>query len=173
MGIITTVALSVIAVAGSTVQAYMTDALRQKILDDHNNARRTLRAANMREMKYDTKLETVARLYIESTGKFEIHNPRATEMYGRYGGNITDRVGENWWGGGPDNAIWAWLDSKWPWGNVNGCSEREEWIGKYYDGGEDRQAARNSSELSRALYQCRGRNNYLHYSQVMWAETDK
>ena len=150
------------------VTAQMTQALRDKVVSEHNRLRRdaigpggqdeisTTTATSMLEMEYDMKLECVAQAYIETQSGGFAHNPNRSSDYAACGGS--GYVGENWYSGSPDpdadyfgGATRAWVDFIWPvaWG-YNGCSERENYHG---DRG------------------CSG--TVGHYTQVLWANTYK
>lgn len=151
------------------VTAQMTQALRDKVVSEHNRLRRdaigpggqdevsTTTATSMLEVEYDMKLECVAQAYIETqTVKSFQHNSNRSSDYAACGGS--GYVGENWYSGSPDpdtdfigGATRAWVDFIWPeeWGG-NGCSERENYHG------------------SRG---CSG--TVGHYTQVLWHNSYK
>lgn len=150
-------------------RAQMTAETRAFIVSEHNRLRRhavgpggpdfvsPVTASNMREMVYDPKLECVAQAYINTIGSGQfVHNQNRSADYVACGGPGGSSVGENWYSGDPQDlltggATRAWVDFVWPiaWGG-NGCSERENF---HEDRGCDGVVA--------------------HYSQVLWATTDK
>jgi hypothetical protein len=150
-------------------QAQMTPESRAFIVSEHNRLRRgavgaggpdfvsSVTASNMREIEYDLRLECVAQAYIDAIGSLPFqHNPNRSAEYFACGGPGGMYLGENWYSGAPQDFITggasrAWVDFVWPiaWGG-NDCSERENW---HQDRG------------------CFG--DAVHYTQVLWANTDK
>jgi len=162
------------------VVGQMTQAMRDRILKDHNDKRRTAtNAANMIELRYDMALEQVAQNYLNRgcSGGFR-HNPNRgcdyTARGGRNGGSGScGSVGENWYSGYTDNtqgvdvviggAVSQWTDgtcSSWASPPLrcgsHWCSEKQN----FYQSGYDSYGS--CTQFS---------GQTLHYTQVMWATT--
>jgi len=164
----------------AVVTGQMTQAMRDRILSDHNEKRRTAtNAANMIELRYDMVLEQVAQAYLGRgcAGGFQ-HNPNRgcdyTARGGRNGGTgACASVGENWYSGYTDDttgvdvviggAVAQWTDGRCSsWAspplrcNSYWCSEKQN----FYQTGSDSYGA--CSQTS---------GEVLHYTQTMWATT--
>jgi hypothetical protein len=170
----------VLSLFAAAVGGQMTQTMRNRILSDHNEKRRTAtNAANMIELQYDMVLEQVAQAYLNRgcAGGFQ-HNPNRgcdyTARGGTHGGTGTcASVGENWYSGYTDNttgvdvviggAVAQWTDGRCSsWAspplrcNSYWCSEKQN----FYQTGSDSYGA--CSQTS---------GEVLHYTQLMWATT--
>jgi hypothetical protein len=179
MSTVTMYKFLVFSLFAAGVVGQMTQAMRDRILQDHNAKRRVSNAANMIELRYDMVLEQVAQNYLARgcAGGFQ-HNPNRgcdyTSLGGTNGGTGScASVGENWYSGYPDNttgvdvviggAVSQWTDgtcSSWASPplrcNSYECSEKEN----FYQTGSDSYGA--CSQTS---------GEVLHFTQVLWATT--
>jgi len=172
--------LFVLSLFVAIVAGQMTQAMRDRILSDHNTKRRqATNAANMIELRYDMVLEQTAQAYLNRGcgGGFQ-HNPnRGCEYKSRGGQNggtgSCASVGENWYSGYTDStqgvdvviggAVAQWTDGRCSsWAspplrcNSYWCSEKQN----FYQSGSDSYGACTQTS-----------GQVLHYTQLMWATT--